>query len=114
MAITALEMHRAHARDVVQSRARIIEAVARFDARFSMGDVAGGASAATLSQIVEAHENFEGFGETGEFTLARREGDRIEWLLRHRHEDVEAPAPTRLTSTLAEPDVVDRLVSGRQ
>jgi signal transduction histidine kinase len=96
-------VHRARLNEVVQSRARIIEAIAGFDARFSAGDVPGGAIAATLSQIVEAHEKFPGFGETGEFVLARREGDQIVWLLRHRHADVEAPKPIPFDSGLAEP-----------
>jgi signal transduction histidine kinase len=96
-------VHRARLQEVVQSRARIIEAVARFDARFSAGDVPGGSAAATLSQIVEAHEEFEGFGETGEFTLARRDDDQIVWLLGHRHEEVETPEPIPLDAGLAEP-----------
>jgi signal transduction histidine kinase len=107
-------VHRARLKEVVESRARIIEAIARFDSQFSSEDVPGGATAATLRQIVEAHEEFEGFGETGEFTLARREGDQIVWLLGHRHEDlaapdssdapdVDTPAPIPLDSGLAEP-----------
>ena len=96
-------VHRARLHEVVQSRARIIEAVARFDSKFSAEDIPGGATAATLRQIVEAHEEFEGFGETGEFVLARREGDQIVWLLKHRHEDIETPDPIPLDSGLAEP-----------
>jgi signal transduction histidine kinase len=96
-------VHRARLKEVVESRARIIEAIARFDAQFSTGDVPGGSTAATLRQIVEAHEEFEGFGETGEFTLARREGDQIAWLLGHRHEDVETPEPIPFDSGLAQP-----------
>ena len=65
--------------------------------------VPGGGRAATLSQVVEAHESFQGFGETGEFTLARREGDQIVWLLRHRHGDLEVPSPIPLATDLAEP-----------
>ncbi len=95
--------HRARLNEVVQSRARIIEAMARFDSSFSADDVPGGAEAATLSQVVEAHENFEGFGETGEFVLARAEGHEIVWLLKHRHEDAEMPDPIPLDSRVAEP-----------
>jgi signal transduction histidine kinase len=98
-----MEMHKARLMEVVQSRARIIEAVARFDAEFSHDAHSAGATAATLSQIIEAHEQFEGFGKTGEFTLARREGDQIVWLLRHRHNDVAMPKPTPFHSILAEP-----------
>ena len=49
----------------------------------------------TLSQITAAHEEFEGFGETGEFTLARREGDQIVWLLGHRHQGGREPQRIR-------------------
>jgi len=106
----AFDIHEARLREVVLSRARLIEAVGRFDARFSGGDFPGGAREATLSQVVEAHENFPGFGETGEFTLARREGDEIVWLLRHRHEGLEMPSPIPLATDLAEP--MRRALSG--
>jgi signal transduction histidine kinase len=99
----ACETHRARLEEVVQSRARLIAAVGRFDAQFSQSAVPGGASVATLAQVVEAHEDFRGFGETGEFTLARREGDKIVWLLRHRHSDVEPPKPTSFSCGMAEP-----------
>ena len=99
----AFEVHKARLEEVVLSRARLIEAVGRFDAEFSQGGFPGGAREATLSQVVEAHESFQGFGETGEFTLARREGDEIVWLLRHRHGDLEVPSPISLDTDLAEP-----------
>jgi signal transduction histidine kinase len=106
----SLQMHKDRLVEVVQSRARIIEAVARFDVEFNETNLLGGATAATLSQIVEAHEKFAGFGRTGEFTLARRQGDQIVWLLRHRHNDVERPRPTPYYSELAEP--MRRALSG--
>jgi signal transduction histidine kinase len=99
----SFQVHRARLSEVVQSRARLIEAVARFDARYSRDDVPGGAEAATLSQMIDAHEKFNGFGETGEFTLARRDGDQIVWLLTHRHEGLELPDPTPFHSEMAEP-----------
>ena len=58
---------------------------------------------ATLSQIVDAHEHYEGFGETGEFALARRDGDFIVFILRHRYGVVEHPPPVAFDSELAEP-----------
>jgi len=54
-----------------QSQARLMEAVARFDAVYSK-DYPGGSEKATLSQIINAHRDYKGFGETGEFTLAKR------------------------------------------
>ena len=60
----------------VQSQARLLEAVARFDARQSP-DYPGGSAEATLSQMVDAHKEYEGLGETGEFIVARCEDDLI-------------------------------------
>jgi signal transduction histidine kinase len=100
---SGIEMHTARLREIVQSRARIIEAVARFDAEFSQDDHRDGAASATLSQVIDAHDKFEGFGNTGEFTLAKREGDQIVFLLKHRHEDVGSPKRVPFRSVLAEP-----------
>ena len=78
--------------ETAQSQARLIEAVARFDAVRNQ-DYPEGATEATLSQIRDAHEHYIGFGETGEFTLAQREGDHMVFLLSHRHHDRELPKP---------------------
>ena len=47
--------------------------------------------------------DFQGFGETGEFTLSKREGDQIVFLLSHRHDDHQTPNPIPFDSGLAEP-----------
>ena len=99
---TAFREEQARLIETVQSQARLVEAVARFDAVHSR-DYSEGAKAATLSQIRDAHERYAGFGKTGEFTLARREGDRIVFLLRHRHSDLDRPQPVPFASELAEP-----------
>ncbi|MEE8202070.1 MAG: PAS domain S-box protein [Candidatus Acidoferrales bacterium] len=99
----AFEQQRARLVETAQSQARLMEAVARFDAQHSTEDVPGGAFAATLSQIREAHQRFRGFGETGEFVLAKQEGEQIVFLLSHRHFDLDRPRPVPLASELAEP-----------
>ncbi len=66
-------------------------------------DPPGRVFGATLRQVTDAHEQFEGFGETGEFTLAQRVGEEIVFLLRHRHGDVDSPAPVPYASDRAEP-----------
>jgi signal transduction histidine kinase len=99
---TEIEQSRARLRETAESQARLIEAIARFDTRWSK-DYPEGATAATLSQVFDAHEHYEGFGETGEFTLGRREGNLIVFLLRHRHGTVEHPEPIPIDSQLAEP-----------
>ncbi len=98
----AFEEERHRLVEAAQSQARLIEAVARYD-RFHNDDHPGGWREATLSQIDEAHRSYRGFGETGEFTLAKLEGEKIVFLLGHRHQIVDHPQPVPLDSELAEP-----------
>jgi PAS domain S-box-containing protein len=88
--------------ETAQSQARLIEAVARFDEKYSK-DYPEGPEVATLSQIIDAHEHYAGFGKTGEFTLSKKEGDNIIFLLSHRHFDLNRPKPVAFDSELAEP-----------
>jgi len=106
---TAFEEERSRLVETAQSQARLIEAVARFDA-FNTPGYPGGPAAATLSQVTDFHERYKGFGRTGEFTLAKRTGDTIEFLLRHRHSSVVRPAAIPIESELAEP--MRRALSG--
>ena len=59
---TAIREERERLVETAQSQARLIEAVARFDAIHHQSSIPGGAKAATLSQIIEAHRNFEHAG----------------------------------------------------
>ncbi len=99
----AFEEEKARLLETAQSQARMMEAIARFDMQYSEQDIAGGAFAATLLQVFDAHSRFEGFGETGEFTLAKRDGDEIVFLLSHRHKDLNSPEPVLFNSDIAEP-----------
>jgi len=65
----------------------------------------------TLRILVKAHAQFRGFGETGEFTLGKREGDQIVFLLSHRHYDLDRPRPIPFSSPLGEP--MGRALSGQ-
>jgi signal transduction histidine kinase len=99
---TAMDEEKARLVEAARSQARLIEAIARFDAVWSE-DYPGGPLAATMSQIDDAHEHYEGFGNTGEFTLARRQEDEIVFLLSHRHYDLTQPKPVPFDSDIAEP-----------
>lgn len=99
----AFEEERERLVETAQSQARLMEAVARFDAIYSTEEMPGGGFAATLLQIRDAHKSFKGFGETGEFLLAKLEGDQIVFLLSHRHRELEEPQPVSMSSQLAEP-----------
>ncbi len=100
---TAFEEERARLTDTVKVQARLMEAVARFDSQFSQYDHPEGAAAATISQIKDALENFTGFGETGDFLLARGQGEMIVFILTRRHQNVDEPKPVPFDSDLAEP-----------
>jgi len=91
--------------ETTQSQARLIEAIARFDKihqqKWHPG--VGKPSETTLGKIIDAHKSYKGFGKTGEFTLARLEGDNIVFLLNHRHSGFDKPKPVPFVSKLAQP-----------
>ena len=85
--IAAFEVTRGRLIDTVKSQSLMMEALADFGALYST-DYPGGAKAATLSQIIDANENFEGLGETGEFVLAELKDGKIVFLLTLRYSRV--------------------------
>lgn len=85
-----------------QSQARLIEAVARFDKEHIDNNDPEGWKGATLAQIVDAHKNFPGIGATGELVLGRRDGDKIQFLLKQRHRDLRM-TPISFDADWAEP-----------
>ncbi|MGK5093661.1 ATP-binding protein [Deltaproteobacteria bacterium TL4] len=102
-----------------QSQARLIEAMARYNARHTQEMKTFGsidtfhsqdAAIVSLNQIIDAHKHYKGFGKTGEITLAKREKGQIVFLLSHRHLDYDNPAPVPFDSELAEP--MRRALSG--
>jgi hypothetical protein len=99
---TAIDEEAIRLTETAKSQARLIEAIASFDRQYS-NDYPFGAKQATFSQIKEAHSNYQGFGDTGEFTLAEKENDQIIFLLSHRHYDLDNPKPVPWNSTFAEP-----------
>lgn len=54
---TAIEGQRKWLANTARSQARLIESVARFDAKFSIDDHPEGSTAATLSQFVDAYQD---------------------------------------------------------
>ena len=99
---TAIKEEATRLAETAKSQARLIEAIARFDKQYS-NDYPLGARQATINQVKEAHANYQGFGITGEFTLAERKNDQIVFLLSHRHYDLDNPKPVPWDSAIAEP-----------
>ncbi len=99
---TAIREEKLRLTEIAVSQARLIEAIAGFDKKYS-NDYPLSARQATLSQIREAHSRYQGFGTTGEFTLAEKKNEQIVFLLNHRHYDLDNPKPVPWKSTFAEP-----------
>ena len=89
--------------DHVQSQARLMEAVAKFDAFYQSDGVSGKARAATLSQIKESFRKYAGLGRTGELLLAVKDQDQIVFLLPARKLEFKRPRSIALDASLAEP-----------
>ena len=99
----AVEQQRERLVEIAQMQARLMEAVARFDATYSAEDVPGGAVAATLGQIVDALKRSPaGIGETGEFTVVQREGNQLAFLSEHRAGLRDVPSSITFSSAAAE------------
>lgn len=92
-------------RELAQNQARIIESVSEFDMYNFTNNIISQETAwqNTMLQIQGAHEKYEGFGQTGEFTLAKKVDDKIIFLLSHRHFDSHELRPVSLHSNFAEP-----------
>ncbi|BAP55662.1 PAS/PAC sensor hybrid histidine kinase [Thioploca ingrica] len=86
-------------REIAQSRARIIEAIARAELK----QVKELAFSSTMSQVMDAYHDYHGFDETGELVIAKREAGQIVFLLRHQRSISEPPQSVPLQSKLAEP-----------
>lgn len=106
---TAVAEDRRRLTEMVLSQARLLEAMARFQEEYSI--YPNGPEAGVIAQLKQAHKAFESLGQTGEFTLARRDGDRIAFVLNQRHSNLGQAQPIAFESQLAEP--MRRAVSGQ-
>ncbi len=100
---TAIDQHRLRLIETVKSQARLIEAIAGFGAFNSSSGINSNWQETTLQQVKNAHSQFSGFGQTGEFTLARRSNTQIEFVLSHRHYDLDTPRPIPFEGKWAQP-----------
>ena len=102
---TAVEQERERLLEATRSKARLIEAMYSYEQQFAAdpGAMPRDSTDAVLHQLTTAHASFRGFGATGEYALARREGERIIFLLSHRHFDLDQPREVPVHDGLAEP-----------
>ena len=95
------EQQRVRLTQTAQTQARFIEAVARHEAKRYDIDP-DGPEAAVLEQVREAHAHPAAGGEAGELSIARREADRMVFLLDPLR-DNQPPRSLPLSGNLAEP-----------
>lgn len=98
----AIDGSTARFREIAQSQANLIRSIAEFADKYG-DNYPEGVEAATLNQIIEAYNNCQGFGKTGSFSIAKKEGDEIVFLLKHNHSDVTAPKPIKCGMTIPTP-----------
>ncbi len=108
---TAIEQHRLRLVETVKIQARLIESIAQFGSLESDGEDLDPVLETTLATVAAAHDEFEGLGDTGEFTLARRAGDQIEFILSRRRPGSKTARPIPFAGEWAEP--TRRALSGR-
>ncbi len=108
---TATDQHRLRLVETVMSQARLIEAIAQFDSLDNANNDPELARQATLEKVASAHQEFAGFGESGEFVLARREGEQIHFVLSRRHPQQESLRTIPFAGLWAEP--MQRALAGQ-
>ena len=100
---TAIQQHRFSLIETVQSRARLIESTAQFDLQQLEQDISADNRLALLEKISATQREHTHFGKTGEFVLARRDGDRVVFLQKLRHAQPETLESIPLQGNLGEP-----------
>jgi len=97
------EQQKRRLNDAVQSQASMINTMIKHetnDHKMSIKDI----EEEVLYNLVRAHKQFMGFGKSGEYTLAKLEDRKINFLLRHRHDEVDRMNSVPfMNSNLAEP-----------
>jgi PAS domain S-box-containing protein len=100
--LTAVNVERQRLVESARSQARWIESMARFEIMNSLLDQEQ-VELRVLEQFYAAHRGYEAFGESGETVLARRNGDEMEFLMRHSSETETSAGRIAFDDVLAEP-----------
>ncbi len=106
-----VEQERARLVEAARGQARLMEAVARFDAEYSREDHPGGSRGATLSQIEEAFRYHGDYQGSEQFVLGERLGDAIVFIRSQSRDESLIPAPIPFIGEAAEP--MRRALSGQ-
>ncbi|MDV7339612.1 PAS domain S-box protein [Terasakiella sp. A23] len=100
---SSIESESARLSQLVTTRSRIIETIARHEQLETRDLDLQKITERTLIKFREAHSSFSEFGETGEFTIAYRVGDKIRYLMRHVNTIADNPDDVQWGTPYAEP-----------
>lgn len=98
----AINQYELRLTETVKSHARLIESVARFELTNTGLDVEEVLDR-TVERVLDAHAQFDGFGESGEFILTRIINDQINFLVSQKQDSDSLPAPIPVAGKWAEP-----------
>ena len=90
---TSLSETAEHLTETAKSNALLIESIARHSLNEHFLDADAGYKS-SLQQVKKAYENIH-FGDTGEFTLAKCEGNQVVFLLRNHLHGMDVPDPVQ-------------------
>ncbi len=104
----AMDIQKSRLREIADNQAAIIETYGNERISFHNSYMHPAASYArayddTIAFLRKAQLKFPGFGNTGEFSLAKKEGDLMIFVLNQRFNASEMPKPVPFNSQLAEP-----------
>lgn len=92
---TAVRNEQKRLTQITVAQSSLINAVAAFDADYSADDILGGATAATISQLKDAHQRFPGFGSSGELYFAANTNGAISYIVPLRYTGNATPTLDR-------------------
>jgi signal transduction histidine kinase len=99
---TSVKQQKEQLAQTARSQARLIESMAM--AELSHDEFcADTLRKSTINQIVAAHRQFKGFGQSGEFAIAERVGGKMVFIMKHRLSSLEQHDAIAFNSTHAEP-----------
>ena len=108
---TAIEQHSLRLVETVKGQARLIEAIAMFDNLETNDNNPSLARQSTLEKVAAAYQEFEGFGTSGEFVIARQNNNEIQFVLSLRHSQTPKLQTIPFNGLWAEP--MRRALSGK-
>lgn len=106
-----LEEQKNRLAEIVESRTVMINLLVEQQRHLTHHDQTQTIEEAVLKGLMIAHREFSGFGETGEYTLAKIQDNKIHFLLRHRHNEMNRMDTILIDDKLAEP--MQRALNGQ-